>query len=325
MDTYRSLNDAPQLDASALTVGTFDGLHLGHQAVISHLVDTARQRRVPSVVVTFEPHPRQILGGQGSGPLPGLLLDLPAKLALLEGMAVDVALVLEFDLPFSRISAEKFLETYLVEHFHPVSIVVGYDNRFGHNREGGAEFLRQHRDRFDYSVVELTAVNSRSADPLSSSRIRTLLNAGMCAEAEAILGRPYGMTTMVVKGDSRGRELGFPTANLEPVEATQLMPAQGVYIVALEGEDWTSFGMANIGTRPTFGSGELRLEAHLFEPPEGGLYGQQVRIRFHSRLRDEQKFEDAQALRDQLQTDRKESLQWVKQYREGNPIHATVE
>ena len=90
-------------------------------------------------------------------------------------------------------------------------------------------------------------------------------------------------------------------------------------------EDWTSFGMANIGTRPTFGSGELRLEAHLFEPPEGGLYGQQVRIRFHSRLRDEQKFEDAQALHDQLQTDRKESLQWVKQYREGNPIHATVE
>ena len=325
MDTYRSLTDTPRLDASVLTIGTFDGLHLGHQAVISHLVDTARQRHVPSVVVTFEPHPRYILGGRGNDPLPGLLLDLPTKLALLEGMAVDVALVLEFDLPFSRIPADIFLETYLVDRFHPVSIVVGYDNRFGHNREGGAEFLRRHRDRFGYSVVELTAVNSQSADPLSSSRVRTLLQAGLCAEAEAILGRPYGLTARVVKGDSRGRELGFPTANLEPVEATQLLPAQGVYIVALEGEDWTSVGMANIGTRPTFGSGELRLEAHLFEPPDGELYGQQVRIRFHSRLRDEQKFEDAQALREQLQTDRKETLQWMKQYREGNPIHATVE
>ena len=324
MEIYRQLSEIVPLKDSILTVGTFDGLHLGHEAVIGKTCQLARDRGVPSVVVTFDPHPRTVLGADNES-RPKLILGLDEKLQRLEELGVDTTLVIEFTRQFSQISASDFLQDIVVPSFKPSTIVVGYDNRFGHNREGDANFLRNTSEQFQFAVLEVTEVNSLAQEAVSSSRIRNLLHSGKCEAAQSILGRPYGFRTTVVAGDGRGKKIGFPTANLKPVEPDQLLPKGGVYIASAKLAGQQYFGMANIGSRPTFGGGDLVTEVHLFSNDLADFYGQTLEVAFLHHLRDEQKFENVEALISRLEEDREASLKWINEHQEGNIVHAVVD
>ncbi len=309
MDTYRNLNELPEIQAAALTIGNFDGLHRGHQEVVDRLVEYARSQSIPSAVITFDPHPGSILTTY-SEPANQLIITLERKLDRLAQCGVDMALVLNFDLEFSQVTAEDFLSQVIAARFKPLRIIIGYDHHFGHRRQGDAEFLRRRAEKYGYSVevIEGVTVGDRM---VSSSAIRQLLLQGRCEEAEQLLGWTYEITGRIVPGVGRGSELKYPTANLEPDEPVQLLPRDGVYVVSAEIDRTTAFGMGNIGTRPTFGEQKRTIEAHFFEPPRPDLYKRRITLRFHHRLRDEQRFQNALDLKKQLQLDEKASLSWI--------------
>lgn len=322
MDTYYHLSDLPPVPESVLTVGTFDGLHKGHLAVIDHLVERARNRAVPAVVLTFDPHPQHILAPPGTPKLE-LIATLGKKLALLERAGVDLTLVLKFDLEFSCVTADEFLEKIVVERFHPSHIIVGYDHHFGNKRQGDARFLREHAHAYGYEVDVVEAVDA-SGLTISSAYIRRLLHEGRCEEAEQLLGWPYEIPGKIAPGTGRGRELNYPTANLTPDEPAQLIPKAGVYIISADIHRQAIFGMCNVGFRPTFDGKALNIEAHFFDLPEKNLYDRSLAFRFHRRLRDEHKFSSAVELRAQLDHDKQTTLEWITEYQGGEPVHAPV-
>ncbi len=322
MDTYHRLDDLPSIADSVLTVGTFDGLHQGHLAVIGSLVERSRDRAVPAAVITFNPHPQHILALPGT-PRLELIATLDRKLTLLEKAGVDLTLVLRFDMEFSRITAGEFLEKIIVERFHPSHIIVGYDHHFGNQRQGDARFLREHARANGYEVDVVQAVDV-SGVAVSSANIRRLLREGRCAEAEQLLSWPYEIPGKITPGTGRGRELDYPTANLTPDEPTQLIPKAGVYIISADFHGQTIFGMCSVGCRPTFNGKTLSIEAHFFDLPDNNLYDRSLAFRFHHRLRDEQKFSNAAELRIQLERDRHTSLEWINQHQGGKPVHAPI-
>jgi len=315
MDTYRRLTELPEVAASALTIGNFDGLHRGHQAVIDRLVNFARSREIPSAVITFDPHPGNVLTSPGR-PVKQMIVTLERKLDLLDRCGVDLALVLHFDLEFSQVSAADFLSRVIVAHFKPRRIIVGYDHHFGNRRRGDAKFLSRSSGKYGYKVEVIAGVTAGNR-AVSSTAIRELLLAGKCAEAEQLLGWTYEIVGQVVRGEGRGAGIGFPTANLLPDEQAQLVPRDGVYVVSVLIDQDTIFGMGNIGKQPTFNGAERSIEAHLFSPLVTELYDRRIAIRFHHRLRDEKRFQDARELKKQLQQDQKDSLEWIAEYQGG--------
>lgn len=322
MDTYYSLSDMPPMADSALSIGTFDGLHRGHLAVIGRLTEWAEKESIPAAVITFDPHPQHILTPPGI-PLKELIITTGKKMALLERAGVDLALVLKFDHELSRISAEDFLRGIVIEYFHPSHIVVGYDHHFGYQQRGDNRFLREHTHIYGFKVDVVEAVNI-SGKTVSSENIRWLIHEGRCEEAEELLGWPYEIPGKITRGVRRGRGMDFPTANLTPDEPMQLIPREGVYIVSADINENLHFGMCNVGYRPTFNGKDLTIETHFFNLREMNLYGQSLILRFHHRIRDEQKYGSKEELRVQLERDRQTSMEWIKQYYGGNHIHAPV-
>ena len=322
MDTYRSLADIPLVADSVVTFGTFDGLHKGHLAVISRLVNRAAENGIPSAVLTFDPHPQHVLAPAGT-PKKELIVSLSKKLALLEQGGVDLAVVLTFDEAFSRITAEDFLGGIVMAHFHPSHIVVGYDQNFGHQRRGTASLLKEQAASHHYrlTVVAQVDIGGRT---VSSSSIRRFLHEGRCEEAEIMLGRPYEIAGRITAGETRGRILDYPTANLEPLEPLQLIPKGGVYVVSTDLEGQHVYGMCNVGFKPTFNGNTLTVEAHFFDPPVQDLYGRELAFRFHHWLRDEHKFRDKDELRAQIDRDKEESLTWIAELHGGNPVYASI-
>ncbi len=292
-------------DRSVVTVGTFDGVHRGHQAVLGYLMRRARAQaggRAP--VLSFDPHPRAVLRGE---PVP--LLTPPEERAdLLEALGLDRFILYPFTKAFSRLNAEDYVRELLVETVGLQEIVVGYDHRFGRGGAGDAELLRRMGRELGFAVDVISAEQVEGYGVVSSSAIRRrLLDEGDVEHARELLGRRYALTGAVVEGDRRGKELGFPTANLELPDPRKLVPKRGVYAVRarLPGESERLGGMMNIGTRPTFGGGEQQhLEVHLLAF-EGDLYGQRLRVEFVQRLRDEQPFDSPRALTEQLSEDRR--------------------
>lgn len=320
MDTYRNLTELPKVQGAALTIGNFDGMHRGHQAVIGRLVEYARSQSIPSAVITFDPHPGSVLATY-SAPAYQLIITLDRKLNMLAQCGVDMVLVLKFDRAFSQVPAEDFLSQVIWAHFKPLRFIIGYDHHFGHRRQGDADFLHSRAEEYGFSVevVEGVTVDGRT---VSSSAIRQLLLEGRCDEAEQLLGWTYEITGLIVRGAGRGAELQYPTANLEPDEPLQLLPRDGVYVVSAEIDRTVAFGMGNIGVRPTFGEQKHTIEAHFFDSPRPDLYNRRITLRFHHRLRDEQRFESALELKKQLQQDEKVSLNWITDNHGGLSIDA---
>jgi len=289
----------PDVTRTALTVGSFDGVHLGHQDVLRQLVARARQLNVHSLLVTFDPHPLEVVNPSAA---PRLLTVGDEKLEVLAESGIDFVAVVPFTPEFAAYSAERFVEEILLGRFRMHDLLMGHDHRFGHNRSGDVATLRRlgAERGFDVSVVPAVTVNG--GENVSSTAIRRAVAGGDLDGAFRGLGRHYSLGGRVGEGARRGRLLGFPTANVPVPSPRKLLPPEGVYAVRVQTPAGPYDGMLNLGPRPTFGDAETVVEAHLFDA-DLDLYGASVRIDFVARLRDTQKFSGVEALVAQLNLD----------------------
>jgi riboflavin kinase/FMN adenylyltransferase len=275
------------------TVGIFDGVHLGHQALLERVTTTARQRKLTSVVVTFEPHPLQVLRPEVA---PHPLCTPAEKVQLLQTAGVDRVAVLPFTRQLAALSPREFVEDVLLAHFGLVHLVVGYDHGFGKDRSGDAATLQSLGQELHYDVTVVPHTDLH-AQPISSTRIRALISQGEILEAARALGRPYSINGRVVRGDGRGKELGFPTANLDVDRSEKLLPAEGIYAVhaRLDPEDAVLPGLLHLGPRPTFEGAHASAEVFLLDF-QGELYGRELCVYLCARLRPVEQFPNVQAL-----------------------------
>jgi len=298
-ESLTSSRALPRLSLGAVvTVGTFDGLHLGHRAILSRVARRAAERRLPSVLVTFEPHPLEVLNPSAA---PLLLSTTEEKLELVAECGVDYAVVLPFTPSLAALDPSAFVEKVLLDRYCLRELLIGHDHGFGRGRSGDVHVLRQLGERFDFGVDMVEAVSVDGA-PVSSSSIRRAIASGDLETARRALGRRYSFSGHVVHGDQRGARLGFPTLNIRLGTSRKLLPPVGVYAILLESERGSFGGMMNLGPRPTFDDPVLSLEAHLFDAT-GDWYGAAVRVQFVSRLRDTARFDSVEALVAQLRAD----------------------
>lgn len=295
--TPYSLNDIVEFDReTAVTFGVFDGIHLGHQAVINTLLKHAAHDNLASVLVGFYPHPLAFLAPERCPPL---LTPLLKRVEILQQFGVDEIVMLSFDAQIASMSPEAFVERVLLEKCRAQHVVVGYACQFGKNRAGNAERLVELSNgyAFDVSVVPPTEINGA---PVHSTRIREALAQGDLRQSAQLLGRPYSLIGKVVHGDGRGREIGFPTANIET--QNQVYPPNGVYAIRAKLEERWLDGVLNIGMRPTFNGVNIQVEGHFFNFDEI-IYGKLVEIFFVKKIRSERKFSNIEFLVQQIQRD----------------------
>ncbi|HEY3917009.1 MAG TPA: bifunctional riboflavin kinase/FAD synthetase [Stellaceae bacterium] len=302
MRVFRHIEASGDARGAVVAAGNFDGVHLGHQAVLAHAKAIARRDAAPFAVLTFEPHPRAVFQ---PGLPPFRLTPFRAKSLVLESLGVDLLFVLHFDQAFAQKSAEDFVAETLVAGLGARTVVVGYDFVFGHKRRGTPDLLQaEGAKQHGFGVAVVAPVAAASGTVYSSTQIREHLVAGRPREAAALLGRPWEIDGRVELGDKLGRTIGFPTANIGL--ADYLRPAPGVYAVRAGIEDGATVhwhdGAANLGWRPTVGGKDLRLETHLFDF-SGDLYGKHLRVALIERLRPEQRFDGLDALKAQIAAD----------------------
>ena len=304
MKIYQQLTDFHPPHFSVVTSGTFDGVHLGHQKILRRLQELARSKQGETVLLTYWPHPRLILQPQDKSLR--LLSTLSEKVKLLEEMGVDHLIILPFTEELSQMSSEDFIRSILVEKIQTKTLVIGYDHKFGKNREGSFEYLQSHSHLFGFAIEE---ISRQDVDDLgvSSTKIRTALAQGDISTANKYLGRPYDLSGQVVKGQQIGRSLGFPTANIQIADDYKLLPRDGAYAVHAEVNSIQYKAILNIGDRPTVDGEKKTIEAHLIDF-EGDLYGQELRVYFQEFLREEKKFESLDALKNQLVVDRERAI-----------------
>ncbi len=291
----------PHVERTAITVGTFDGVHRGHQDVFARLVRRAQALGVPSLLVTFDPHPLEVVNPAAA---PLLLTVGDEKLEVLAESGVDYVAVVPFTPALAQLEAATFVDQILIGKFRMHDLLMGHDHGFGRNRGGNVNMLRElGRVRgFDVDVIPPVTVGDGS--PISSTGIRRAVAGGDLARARAALGRAYAVGGRVVHGSKRGRLLGYPTINIPLPSPRKLLPPQGVYAVRVQTPRGPFDGMLNLGPRPTFGDAEVIIEVHLFGSP-GDLYGSRVRLDFVDRLRETIRFDGVEALLAQLGMDAK--------------------
>jgi riboflavin kinase/FMN adenylyltransferase len=281
---------------SVITLGNFDGLHLGHQELIRKVIRRAKETGARSIVVTFRPHPLKILAPEKCPPLISIYEE---KIKLFEKLGIDVLVKIPFTLDFAKMTPGDFVKGILCDMLGAKEIFVGFNYRFGRGREGNITTLKALGERLGFTVREVEQV-SLDGEVISSTKIRHLLRDGEVEHAARLLGRTYTITGIVVKGDGRGKDLGFPTANIAPKHS--IIPAHGVYAVRLFVRDRFYDGIANIGMRPTFDKNVLTVEVHVFDFNED-IYGEDISLYFIGKIRDEKKFGSAGELIDQIRSD----------------------
>ena len=289
----------PHVKGTVITVGTFDGVHRGHRDVIERLVRRARERSLPSVLVTFDPHPMEVVNPAAAPPL---LTTREEKLEVLAESGINYLAVVPFTPVLAAFSAEDFVEKVLRQRFRFEELLIGYDHGFGRQRAGNVGVLRELGEKDGFKVEVVEAVAAPDGHSVSSTSIRRAVAGGDLERACAGLGRPYSVSGRVVEGDRRGRSLGFPTLNLGAPPARKLLPPEGVYAVRVQTPRGPAGGMLNRGPRPTFGDSSTSLEAHLFDT-SGDFYGAQVRLDFIARIRATRQFASKEQLMKQLQQD----------------------
>ncbi len=283
------------------TVGTFDGFHLGHQSILEKIKKIAAAKNLLSTIVTFDPHPKKVLGNNNAGDV-SILTTTEEKLRIFREAKIDQVAVIPFNREFALTPPAEFVRKILVEKLAVKEMVIGHDHHFGRNRQGGLEELQQLGKELQFSVSRVPGF-SLNGELISSSLIRKLLEAGEVEKAARYMGRPYSLFGVVVKGDGRGKKMGFPTANIDPHHEDKLIPATGVYAVDVVMETLLYKGMMNIGTRPTFEFDSLTLEVHIFNF-DAQIYGKPLEVRFKKFTRPERKFPGMEALREQLLKDK---------------------
>ena len=283
---------------TVLTIGTFDGVHLGHQKIVERVVTIARQEGLLATVFTFFPHPRMVV--QHDKGLK-LIHTLEEKKQLLQQLGVDLLVVQPFNEAFAQLTAEEFVSTILVEHLNVKKVIIGYDHRFGRNRTANIDDMRLFGKKYGFAVEEIS-VQEVDEVSVSSTKIREALNKGDVTTAEHYLGTPYSLTGRVVHGLKLGRTLGYPTANIQVTEDYKLIPKDGVYAVYSYIDGRKVYGMMSIGKNPTIEGKGASIEVYFFDF-NGDLYDQKLTIEFVQYLREEQKFATIDLLKKQLQDD----------------------
>ena len=281
---------------SVITLGNFDGIHLGHQELVRMVIRRAREINGQSMVVTFRPHPLKVLAPETCPPLISIYEE---KIQLFEKLGIDVLVKIPFSLHFAQMTPREFVKDVLCDTLGAKDIFVGYNYRFGKGREGTTQMLKQMGREFGFNVHEVEQI-SLNGEVISSTKIRQLLVAGEVEHAARLLGRPYAITGIVIKGDSRGKTLGFPTANIASKHS--IIPSNGVYAVKLLARERCLDSIVNIGVRPTFDTKSLAIEVHVFNFNED-LYGEEVTFFFMRRIREEKKFDTAEDLIVQIKKD----------------------
>ncbi|MFD1551944.1 riboflavin biosynthesis protein RibF [Putridiphycobacter roseus] len=302
MNIYTDLSEFPSLKNPVVTIGTFDGVHLGHQEIITYLKAKAQAVDGTSVVFTFHPHPRVILRPNDHGlKLIQTIEERVEKLALL---GVDHLVIFPFSIPFSKLSAEEFVRTILIDRIKMHSLVIGYDHHFGKNREGSLAALKKLSPIYNFNIYEVGPFQVEGLN-ISSTKIRNAIDTGAIEKVNKFLGEAFQLRGKVVHGDKIGQGIGFPTANIELGSSLKLVPSNGVYAVKIKlGTEYYT-GMLNIGNRPTIKAhGEKRIEVHIFDFNQN-IYGDDIVVYFVSFVRDEINFESRDALVVQLKKDEK--------------------
>ena len=309
MKVHYDINQLPVFKNAVVTIGTFDGVHTGHQQIINLMLEEASAINGETVIITFHPHPRQVIAAQQTTLF--LLNTIQEKISLLEKYGIQHLVVTPFTEEFSLQTAEEYIENFLVRSFHPHTIIIGHDHRFGKSRSGNFELLEQKASTYGYAVKEIPGFMIEN-NTISSTIIREALQKGNIDTANECLGYPYFFSGTVVEGNKLGRTIGYPTANLKIEEEKKLVPGNGVYAVEAElhesdGSITPLKGMMNIGVRPTVEGTNRMIEVNLFDF-DREIYGATLTVYVKKRLRNEQKFTGLDALKEQLAKDKEQAL-----------------
>lgn len=299
MKIYQDISQIKSIKDAVVTVGTFDGLHIGHQKVIGELVRSAKRIGGQSVVVTFFPHPRRVLQPDFNLKM---IISREEKMRRFQELGVDNLLCINFTKDFAQTTSEEFVKKYLVEPINPRLVIIGYDHHFGKDRKGNLEFLKEMGAKYNFEVEKI-GMQDIEKTAVSSSKIREAISMGDMETASRFLGYHFSISGEVVKGNQLGRTLGFPTANVEPQESNIIIPEYGVYAVLVDWNGKTYKGMSNIGIRPTLDFHNLTIEVNIFDFDED-IYGEKITIHFLQHTRPEKKFKDLDLLRRRLIIDR---------------------
>ncbi|HEX9252437.1 MAG TPA: bifunctional riboflavin kinase/FAD synthetase [Ignavibacteriaceae bacterium] len=304
MQVFNSIKDLTKNKNTVLTLGTFDGIHPGHLKIIDKLVDSSKEKSYRNVVITFYPHPRTVLSPGGEVKM---LTTQEERKYLLEKHGVEIFLTINFTKEFASLTAEEFIYDYLINGIGLSEIVLGHDHHFGKGRTGNVELLKKIGAKENFSVTTVDAFYINDV-VVSSTKIRNALNDGDLKKANILLGRNYSFSGTVIGGDKRGRELGYPTANIKLSAQEKLLPAIGIYAVRVLLENEYHFGLLSIGKRPTFyNEGDLVTEVYLYNFNRE-IYGELVTIELVERLRGEEKFNSAEELINQMNKDKENGL-----------------
>jgi len=298
MKTIHGLENFPAHESSIVTIGTFDGVHLGHQQILKQLTETSRKSKLKSVLLTFFPHPRMVLQPDISM---RLIQTIQEREKALENTGLDYLVIHPFSLEFSRLSADDYVKQVLVEQLNVRKVVVGYDHRFGRNRIASLEDMYHYADIYDFEVIEIDAEKIDST-AVSSTKIRKAIDDGNIELANTYLGHYFTIEGIVVHGEKRGRELSYPTANIDLQNQHKIVPKQGVYLIKSKLKGRIVYGMMNIGTKPTFNTTIPSIEVHFLDW-NSDLYGQAIQVELLKWIREERKFKTSKELQTQIQTD----------------------
>jgi riboflavin kinase/FMN adenylyltransferase len=304
---FHSINEFHSDKKTIVTIGTFDGVHLGHAAILKKLTQNTQNETFESTVLTFFPHPRMVL--QGKSDLK-LLNTINEKIELLEKIGIDNLIIHPFDEKFAELNAEAFVSTILVDHLRVQKIIIGYDHRFGKNRTANIDDLISFGAQYGFEVEQISAQEIDEIS-ISSTKIRTALEEGDIQLANEYLGYSYFLSGTVVKGKQLGRTIGFPTANISLEEDYKLVPQNGVYVVQAEIDCKTIYGMMNIGFNPTVQGKQKTIEVHLFDF-DTDIYNRKIQVGILQRIRSEKKFESIELLTKQLDEDRSFSRNYLQ-------------
>ena len=308
MKIYHGIEDFVRLEHAVVTSGTFDGVHVGHQQILSRLIELADKEKGETVVITFWPHPRLVLHPEDL--TLQLLNTFEEKAELLKSQGIQHLIRIPFTKEFSQLTSEEFISKIIVQTIGTKKLVIGYDHHFGKNREGSFEQLTLNAPRYGFQVEEIPRQDVDHI-AVSSTRIRQALEEGDITTANHFLGNPYSLTGRVVMGDKLGRVLGYPTANIEIENKNKLVPADGIYAVTVNHEHARYKGMLYIGVRPTINGIQRNIEVNIFDF-NLEIYGESLTVNFHHLIRGDQKFNDLEELKAQMQRDKVEALRLLE-------------
>lgn len=308
MRVYQSLATLPKFKNAVITIGSYDGVHAGHQQIIKRVNDLAKTENGESVLITFHPHPRLVLNPNDSSLK--LITSVNEKIEVLKKYGIDNVVITPFTRAFSRQTPIEYVRDFLVNHFKPKRIVIGYDHRFGNKRSGGIELLKELAFTYDYEVEEI-AKHEVDNIAVSSTKIRTAILEGNVGNAKKYLNHPFSIAGKVVYGKQIGRQIGYPTANLEVERQNKIIPKAGIYAVYVHHNNRKFKGMLYIGHRPTLNGQSQSIEVNLFDFDED-LYGQTLYIEFIAKVREDAKFDSLEALKQQITIDKTDTLKILR-------------